>query len=233
MMPNQQLVNKGELCKDPKGYRRLVGKLNYSTVTRPNIAYFVDVVSQFIFSPSMDHWVAVEQILCYLKVAPGRGILYKDHRHRRVECFSDADWAWISIGREIDFWILCLCRQTWYHGRERNKMLFLVRELSQNKAMTQSVCKIVWIQQLLSEIGFSITVPAKLWFDNQAAVHERTKHIEVDCHFIREKIQEKLVSTGYVKTKEQLRDILTKAINGARLSYLCNKLDMINIFAPG
>ncbi|TYK08632.1 Cysteine-rich RLK (RECEPTOR-like protein kinase) 8 [Cucumis melo var. makuwa] len=43
MMPNQQLVNEGELCKDPKGYRRLVGKLNYSTVTRPDIAYSVDV----------------------------------------------------------------------------------------------------------------------------------------------------------------------------------------------
>ncbi|TYK04618.1 gag-pol polyprotein [Cucumis melo var. makuwa] len=54
----------------------------------------------------------------------------------------------------------------------------------------------------------------------------------VDCHFIREKIQDGLVSTGYVKTGEQLGDILTKAVNGARISYLCNKLDMIDIFAP-
>ena len=102
------------------------------------------------------------------------------------------------------------------------------------------MCEIVWIYQLLSEIGFSITVPTKLWCDNQAALHiasnevfhERTKHIEVDCHFIREKIQDGLVSTGYVKTGEQLGDILTKSLNGTRISYLCNKLGMIDIFAP-
>ena len=100
--------------------------------------------------------------------------------------------------------------------------------------------EIVWIHQLLSEIGFNITVPTKLWYDNQVALrigsnpvfHKRTKHIEVDCHFIREKIQDGLVSTGYVKIGEQLGDILTKAVNEARISYLCNKLDMINIFAP-
>ncbi|KAL4021295.1 hypothetical protein IC575_020089 [Cucumis melo] len=93
MMPNQQLVKEGKLCKDPERYRRLVGKLNYLTMTQPDIAYSVSVVSQFMSSPTVDHWAAVEQILCYLKAAPGRGILYKDHGHTRVECFSDADWA--------------------------------------------------------------------------------------------------------------------------------------------
>ena len=91
MMPNQQLVKERELCKDPERYRRLVGKLNYLTVTRPNIAYFVSVVSQFMSSPKVDHWVAVEQILCYLKAALGRGTLYKDYGHTRVVCFSDAN----------------------------------------------------------------------------------------------------------------------------------------------
>ena len=98
----------------------------------------------------------------------------------------------------------------------------------------------MWVTQLLAEIGFKMTVPAKLWCDNQAAIHiasnpifhERTKHIEIDCHFFREKIQQNLISTAYVKTGEQLGDIFTKALNGARVTYICNKLGMTDIYAP-
>ena len=88
------------------------------------------------------------------------------------------------------------------------------------------------------EVGIETPVPAKLWYDNQATLyiaynpvfHERTKHIEIDYHFVCE-IQLGLISIGYVKTKEQLGDIFTKALNGDRVSYRCNKLGMINIYA--
>ena len=62
--------------------------------------------------------------------------------------------------------------------------------------------------------------------------HERTKHIKIDCHFFHEKIQFDLISTRYVKTEEQLGDIFTKALSGDRVSYLCIKLSMINIYTP-
>ena len=83
--------------------------------------------------------------------------------------------------------------------------------------MTQSVCEIMWIRQLLMEVGIETSVPAKLWCDNQASMHiasnpvfhEWTKHIEIDCHFVRGKIQLGLISTGYVKTGEQLGNIFT------------------------
>ena len=73
--------------------------------------------------------------------------------------------------------------------------------------MTQSVCEIMWLHQLLMEVGIKTVVPTKLWCDNQAALHiasnlvfhERTKYIEIDCHFVREKIQLGLISTRYVK----------------------------------
>ena len=106
--------------------------------------------------------------------------------------------------------------------------------------MAQSVCEIMWLHHLLMKVGIKTVVPAKLWCDNQAALHiasnpvfyERTKHIKIDCHFVCEKIQLGLISIGYVKTGEQLGDIFTKALSGGRVSYLCNKLGMIDIYAP-
>ena len=93
MAPGLHLTREGELFEDLERYRRLVGKLNYLIVTRPDIAHSVSVVSQYMSSPTVDNWAAVEHILCYLKGAPGRGILYSNHGHNRVECFTDADWA--------------------------------------------------------------------------------------------------------------------------------------------
>ena len=73
------LTREGEMFEDPERYRRLVGKLNCLIITRPDIAYSVSVVSRYMSSPTVDHWAAVEQILCYLKGALGRGILYNNH----------------------------------------------------------------------------------------------------------------------------------------------------------
>ena len=78
--------------------------------------------------------------------------------------------------------------------------------------MAQSVCKIMRIRQLLVEVGIKTSIPVKLWCDNQAAMHiasnpifhEQTKHIEIDYHFLCEKILLWLISTGYVKNGEQL-----------------------------
>ena len=93
MAPNVLLTKEGELFEDPERYKRLVGKLNYLTVTRPDFAYSVSVLSQYMSSPRISHWAAIEHMLCYLKEAPKRGILYKKHEHTRIECFLNADWT--------------------------------------------------------------------------------------------------------------------------------------------
>ena len=68
-------AEQGELCSDPGRYRRLVGKLIYLTVTRPDIAFAIGVVSQFMHAPRQPHWEAVCRILRYLKNAPGKGLI--------------------------------------------------------------------------------------------------------------------------------------------------------------
>ena len=93
MVSGVHLTKEGETFEDPKRYRRLVGKLNYLTVIRLDIAHSISVVSQYMSSPTIDNWDALEHILCYLKGAPGRGILYSNHGHNRLECFTDANWA--------------------------------------------------------------------------------------------------------------------------------------------
>ena len=89
------------MFEDPKRYRRLVGKLNYLTVIHRDITYYVSIVSQCMSSLTFDNWVVVEQILCYLKGALGRGIFYSNHGHNRLECFTDVDWARSEVRRSV------------------------------------------------------------------------------------------------------------------------------------
>ncbi|KAK2972925.1 hypothetical protein RJ640_015640 [Escallonia rubra] len=242
MNPSVHLTkDDGDRLDDPEKYRRLVGKLNYLIVTRPDIAYAVSTVSQFMSEPTVKHWAALEQILCYLKGAPGLGLLYSNHGHSYIECFSDADWAGSKLDRKstTGYCVFVGGNLVSWKSKKQSVVSRSSAE-SEYRAMAQSTCEVMWICHLLEEISLKPPLPAKLWCDNQAArhiasnpvYHERTKHIEVDCHFIREKIQENLISTSYVKTGEQLGDILTKSLNGTRVEYLCNKLGMINIYAP-
>ena len=91
MAPNVELTKEGELLEDLERYRRLVGKLNYLTRTRPDIAYSVSVLSPYMSSHTVNYWAVVEHILCYLKEAPRRRILYKKQGHTKIECFSEID----------------------------------------------------------------------------------------------------------------------------------------------
>jgi hypothetical protein len=83
--------------------------------------------------------------------------------------------------------------------------------------------EMIWIKQLLADLNIITHSPMKIFCDNQAACHiasnsvfhERTKHIEVDCHFIREKMQAKEIETPYVRSKKQLANILTKSLEPA------------------
>ena len=180
------------------------------------------------------YWATLEHILCYLKGAPGCGIWYKNHGHTHIECFSDADWAGSKIDRRstTGYCVFVGGNLVSWKSKKQNACSSIESEY---RAMAQSTCELILIQQLLNEIGLGSSLPMKLWCENQAALHiasnlvfhERTKHIEIDCHLIREKIQQNLISTSHVKTTELLGKQLN--MSGPRIEYVCNKLGMINI----
>ena len=107
------------------------------------------------------------------------------------------------------------------------------------RAMALATCELIWLKHLLRELRFGKDEQMKLICDNQAALHiasnpvfhERTKHIEVGCHFIREKIASRCVATSFVNSNDQLADIFTKSLRSPRIKYICNKLGAYNIYA--
>jgi hypothetical protein len=108
------------------------------------------------------------------------------------------------------------------------------------RAMASTASELIWIKQLLKDLEIDHQAPMKMLCDNQAArhitsnlvFHERTKHIEVDCHFIREKIQAKEIETSYVKSEEQLADMFTKGLDSKKFQENIVKLGLINVFSP-
>ena len=163
MVPSVYLTREGETFEDPERYERLVGKLNYLTVTRLDIAHSVSVVSQYMSSLIVDHLVVVEQILCCLKGASGRGILYSNHGHNRLECFTDADWAGSKEDRRSTSGYCVFVGGNLVSWTSKKQSVFSRSSAgSEYRAMTQSVCEIMWLHQLLMEVGIKTPVPAKL-----------------------------------------------------------------------
>ncbi|GAV77753.1 hypothetical protein CFOL_v3_21223 [Cephalotus follicularis] len=172
MDPNVKLtIEDGEPLIDPETYLRLVGKLNYLTVTRPDIAFSVSVVSQFLASPKITHWNAVIRILRYLKGNPGRGLVYRDYGHRRVEGFSDADWAGSPVDRRstTGYCVFVGGNLVSWKSKKQSVVARSSAE-SEYRAMAHTTCELMWVRQLLTEIGFTEASPMQLWCDNQAAI---------------------------------------------------------------
>ncbi|RVW58055.1 Retrovirus-related Pol polyprotein from transposon RE1 [Vitis vinifera] len=189
----------GSAPVDKGRYQRLVGKLIYLSHTRPDIGFSVSVVSQFMNNPTEKHMTAVIRILRYLKMTPGKGLFFQRTTKKEIEIFSDADWAGSVTDRRSTSGY---CSFVWGNlVTWRSKKQSVVTRSSAEaefRAMAQGICEGIWLNRLLEELRVPLKHPMVLYYDNQAAIsiaknpvhHDRTKHVEIDRHFIKEKIEE-------------------------------------------
>ncbi|WJZ88004.1 hypothetical protein VitviT2T_007342 [Vitis vinifera] len=233
--PNQVSTDKGR-------YQRLVGRLMYLDHTRPDLAYALSVVSQYMHNPGEQHMNVVMRILRYLKNAPGKGILFaKNIDHQSIEVYIDADWAGAVDDRRSTsgyFTFVGGNLVTW-KSKKHNVVARLSAE-AEFRGMTLGLCETLWLRLLLQDLGYLSRQPIRLFCDNKAACdiahnpvqHDRTKHVEVDRFFIKEKLDDKIVELPKIRSEDQLADILIKAVSSQVFSKFLDKLDVCDIYAP-
>ncbi|KAM7520863.1 hypothetical protein LguiB_019825 [Lonicera macranthoides] len=240
--PNLKLqAAKAEKVKDREQYQRLVGCLIYLSYTRPDIAFAVSMVSQFMHLSRPAYFEAVYRILRYLKVPPGRGLLFKKHGHLQVEVYTDADWAGSVMDRRSTSGYCSFIRGnlvTW-RSKKHNVVAKSSAE-AEFRALAHGICEVMWIKRILEELRFSYLAPIKGYCDNKAAIsmahnpvlHDWIKHIEVDEHFIKEKLDAGIICLPYLPTTEQTADVLTKGLHKKQFDKLIGKLAVEDIFKP-
>ncbi|KAI3808618.1 hypothetical protein L1987_24573 [Smallanthus sonchifolius] len=180
---------------DVTQYRRLVGRLLYLQATRPDITYAVNVLSQFVANPRRNHSEAANRVLRYLKGMPGQGILLPWEGQPVLTAYCDSDWLGCPFTRRSrTIYLLILGGSPISWKTKKQSVVSRSSAEAEYRAMASTVSEILWVRWLLKDMQVHITTPTLLFCDNQAARHiannlvyrERTKHVEMDCYFVRE-----------------------------------------------
>nr|CAE03643.1 OSJNBa0060N03.8 [Oryza sativa Japonica Group] len=238
---NHQLCAQSGDPVDKEAYQRLVGRLIYLCHTRPDISYAVSVVSRYMHDPRTGHLDVVHKILRYLKGTPGKGLWFMKNGHLNVEGYCDADWAssmddrrstsgyYVFVGGNLVSW-------------RSKKQAVVARSTAEAeyRAMALSLSEMLWMRSLFTELRVLRSDTVMLHCDNRSAIsiannpvqHDRTKHVEIDRFFIKEKINSGVLRLEYIKSCEQLADYLTKGLGPSEIQSICNKMGMIDIFFP-
>lgn len=218
---------------DPSLYRSVVGALQYATITRPDISYAVNRVCQFLSMPTIHHWKSVKRILRYLKGTMNYGLHFCSAKNPLLVAFSDADWAGDpDTRRSTEGYCVYFGGNLLSWSSRKQRVVARSSTEAEYRALASATTEVVWIQQLLRELRIPLCKSPRLYTDNVSAqfmtknpvFHKRSKHIQIDYHFVREKVERGNLLVNYVPTADQYADVLTKALSSKRFAVLRSKL---------
>ncbi|XP_076899988.1 protein ARABIDILLO 2-like [Bidens hawaiensis] len=194
MLPTRKLLpEEGDPMKDPERYRRLVGKLNNLTVTRPDISFTVSVLSQFMAAPHTSHWDAALRVLRYLKTSPGLSILYSDQGHYqvgafteegdgRISGFSDADWAGCPISRRYTTGYCVFVEGNLVSWKSKKQQTVSRSSAAlEYRAMADVTSEMTWARRLLIELGMNRRVRNRT---QKSDLSDQPEMESEDCHIV-------------------------------------------------
>uniref|UniRef100_A0A2N9I2A7 Integrase catalytic domain-containing protein n=1 Tax=Fagus sylvatica TaxID=28930 RepID=A0A2N9I2A7_FAGSY len=231
----------GEPLSDATLYRQLVGSLIYLTVTRPDLAYAVHLVSQFMSAPRSTHYAAVLRILRYIKGTLFHGLHFSAQSSLELRAYTDADWAGDPTDLRTTTGYCFLLGSSLISWRSKKQSVIARSSTeAEYRALADATSELLWLRWLLADMGASQTTSTPIHCDNRSAIHiahndvfhERTKHIEIDCHFIRHHLQQSALHLLSVSSEDQLADVFTKSHPLGRLRDLVSKLKMASSSPP-
>ena len=217
------------------------GKLNYLINTRPDIALSVQYLSQFLQTPTQGHMTAALHTLRYIKKDPSQGLFFNDSSDYTRKAFCDSDWAQCPCTRRsASSYFVMLGGSPICWKSKKQPTVSLSSAEAEYRSLRAVTAELSWLTRLVSELQVPSILPIPVKSNSLAAIyiaknpvfHERTKHIELDCHFVREKLHEGLISLSHITTTYQLADIFTKPLPHPQHYHLLCKLRVSSFHPP-
>lgn len=220
---------------DATRYRSLVGALQYLTLTRPDISFAVNKVCQFLHAPTTTHLSAVKRILRYIRGTQQLGLWIRKTKSMMISAFSNADWAGcVDDRRSTGGFAVFLGENLISWTAKKQPTVSRSSTEAEYKALTNATAEMMWVQKLLNELRIAHPPAARLWCDNLGAkylstnpiFHARTKHIEIDFHFVRERVASRLLDIQFINSGDQVADGFTKALPTVKLAKFRSNLNL-------
>ena len=241
--PNDKLQLKdGTRKADGRFFRSLVGGLNYLTHTRIDIAFPVSYVSRYMHSPTKQHLGAAKRILHYIAGTKNFGIWYTNVPDFKLTGFTDSDWAGCLDTRKStsgNMFSLGSGAVTW--SSKKQETLALSSSEAEYAAVTSAARQALWLRKLLVDFNCEQKGATKIFCDNRSAIamaknpafHGRTKHIDVQHHFIRHLVTDNIIELKFCGTSEQTADIFTKYLPLAKHEFFLTQLGVCEFESRG